>query len=79
MNPLPGRIIEVYNEGANRIGVVEFDGKRRAIYLTLVPEAQAGDYVRFHAGFAIERTRGERRSTSSSGTERRARKAESRP
>ena len=58
MNPLPGRITEVYNEGANRIGVVEFDGKRRAIYLTLVPEAQAGDYVRFHAGFATERTRG---------------------
>jgi CRP/FNR family transcriptional regulator, cyclic AMP receptor protein len=56
MNPLPGRIIEVYSEGDNRIGVVEFDGKRRAIYLTLVPQAQAGDYVRFHAGFAIERT-----------------------
>ena len=59
MNPtLPGRIIEVYNEDANRIGVVEFDGKRRAIYLTQVPDAQAGDYVRFHAGFAIERTKG---------------------
>jgi hydrogenase maturation factor len=58
MNPLPNRIIEVYNEGYNRIGVVEFDGKRRAIYLSLVPEAQAGDYVRFHAGFAIERTEG---------------------
>lgn len=56
MNPLPGRIIEIHNEGDNRIGVVEFDGKRRAIYLSLVPEAQVGDYVRFHAGFAIERT-----------------------
>lgn len=55
MNPLPGRIIEIHNEGDNRIGVVEFDGKRRAIYLSLVPEAQVGDYVRFHAGFAIER------------------------
>jgi len=56
MNPLPGRIIEIHNESDNRIGVVEFDGKRRAIYLSLVPEAQVGDYVRFHAGFAIERT-----------------------
>src|ERR1039457_4008954 len=55
MNPVPGRIIEVYNEGSNRIGHVEFDGKRRAIYLNLVPEAQVGDYVRFHAGFAIDR------------------------
>lgn len=56
MNALPGRIIEIHDEGDNRIGVVEFDGKRRAIYLSLVPEAQIGDYVRFHAGFAIERT-----------------------
>jgi hydrogenase assembly chaperone HypC/HupF len=57
MNPLPGRIIEIYNEESNRIGLVEFDGKRRAIYLSLVPEAQIGDDVLFHAGFAIERVK----------------------
>ena len=57
MNPLPGRIVEIYNENANRIGVVEFNGKRRAIYLSLVPEAQVGDDVLFHAGFAIERVK----------------------
>jgi hydrogenase maturation factor len=56
MNPLPGRIIEINNEGDNRIGLIEYDGKRRAIYLSLVPEAQVGDYVQFHAGFAIELT-----------------------
>jgi CRP/FNR family cyclic AMP-dependent transcriptional regulator len=56
MNSLPGRIIEIHKEGDNRIGLVEFDGKRRAIYLSLVPDAQIGDYVRFHAGLAIERT-----------------------
>jgi len=49
-----GRIVEIYKEGANRIGLVEFDGKRRAIYLTLIPSAQAGDEVLFHAGFATE-------------------------
>ena len=52
---LPGKILEEHNEGNSRIGLVEFGGKRRAIYLNLVPEAQVGDYVRFHAGFAIER------------------------
>jgi CRP-like cAMP-binding protein len=55
MNPIPGRIIEVYTEGSHRIGLVEFDGKRRAIYLSLVPEAQVGDDVLFPAGFATER------------------------
>jgi CRP/FNR family cyclic AMP-dependent transcriptional regulator len=54
--PVPGKIIEVRREGVdNRIGIVEFDGKRRAIYLNLVPDAQLGDYVQFHAGFATER------------------------
>jgi len=57
MNPLPGRIIEIHNEESNRIGLVEFNGKRRAIYLSLVPEAQVGDEVLFHAGFAIERVK----------------------
>ena len=55
MSLLSGRIVEVYNEGNNRIGLVEFDGRRRAIYLSLVPDAQVGDDVRFHAGFATER------------------------
>jgi hydrogenase maturation factor len=54
ISPLPGKILEAYNEGDNRIGLVEFGGKRRAIYLNLVPEARVGDYVRFRAGFATE-------------------------
>jgi hydrogenase maturation factor len=54
-SPLPGKILEVYTDGDNRIGLVEFGGKRRAIYLSLVPEAQVGDHVRFRAGFATER------------------------
>jgi CRP/FNR family cyclic AMP-dependent transcriptional regulator len=52
---LPGKILEVYSEGDNRTGLVEFGGKRRVIYLNLVPEVQVGDYVRFRAGFATER------------------------
>jgi hydrogenase maturation factor len=55
ISPLLGKILEEYSEGSNRIGLVEFDGKRRPIYLYLVPEAHAGDFVRFHAGFATER------------------------
>jgi hydrogenase maturation factor len=53
-SPEPGKILDTYNENGNRMGLVEFDGKRRAIYLNLVPEAQVGDTVQFHAGFATE-------------------------
>jgi len=63
ISPLPGKILESYNEGNNRIGLVQFGGKRRAIYLNLVPEAQVGDYVRFRAGFATERVNAEESSS----------------
>jgi CRP-like cAMP-binding protein/hydrogenase maturation factor len=54
---MQGTIIEIRQEGANRVGLVEFDGKRRAVYLTLIPSAAVGDEVLFHAGFATERIR----------------------
>jgi CRP/FNR family transcriptional regulator, cyclic AMP receptor protein len=49
-----GRIVEAHSESDNRVGLVEFEGKRRTVYLNLVPEAAIGDCVGFHAGFATE-------------------------
>jgi hydrogenase maturation factor len=49
-----GRIVAEHTEDNNRIGLVEFERKRRTVYLNLVPEAAVGDCVRFHAGFATE-------------------------
>ena len=34
-------------------GVAEVDGVRRQISLMFLPEAEAGDYVLVHAGYAI--------------------------
>lgn len=47
---VPLRLIEV--NGA--AGVGEFDGVRRKVQLTFVPNAKVGDYVIVHAGFAVE-------------------------
>jgi CRP-like cAMP-binding protein/hydrogenase maturation factor len=49
-----GKIVEESTDGMNRIGIVEFDGKRRPVYLSLVPGSRVGDYVKFQAGFATE-------------------------
>jgi len=38
-----------------RSGRVEFGGIVRSVCLDFVPEAQAGDYVVVHVGFAISR------------------------
>jgi hydrogenase maturation factor len=52
--PQNGQIVEESTDGVNRIGVVEFGGKRRSVYLSLVPGARIGDHVKFQAGFATE-------------------------
>ena len=58
MSSATGKILVESTDGENRVGVVEFDGKRRSIYLNLVPDAHSGDYVKFRAGFATERVDG---------------------
>jgi hydrogenase expression/formation protein HypC len=52
---VPGKIVEVANVGISRIAKVQFGGVSRQIYLDFVPEAQPGDYVVVHVGFAISR------------------------
>ena len=51
---VPGKIVAT-EEGLLRMGTVDFDGSRMEICLAYVPEAQEGDYVLVHAGFALTR------------------------
>ncbi len=52
---VPGRIIEVQETGLMRMGRVDFGGVTREVSLAYVPEAQVGDWVIVHVGFAISR------------------------
>lgn len=52
---VPGRIVEISGEGELRMGKVDFAGVQRQACLAYVPEAQLGDYVLVHVGFAISR------------------------
>ncbi|MUN39657.1 HypC/HybG/HupF family hydrogenase formation chaperone [Actinomadura litoris] len=49
---IPGRVIEVHGEDP-RMGVVDFDGVRREVCLAFAPDADVGQYVIVHVGFAI--------------------------
>lgn len=42
-------------EKNNSIGIVEMEGLRQEISLQLLENAEVGDYLIVHAGFAIER------------------------
>ena len=50
---VPGKLVEEQSLGDNRLGIVQFGGIRRSVYLDFVPEAHVGDYVLVHVGFAI--------------------------
>jgi len=52
---VPGKLIETELIGDNRLGVVQFGGIKRSVFLDFVPEAQVGDFVLVHVGFAISR------------------------
>jgi len=46
---IPMRVIECSEFG----GVAEIDGVRRQVSMMYVPDAEVGDWVLVHAGFAI--------------------------
>jgi hydrogenase expression/formation protein HypC len=52
---VPGKIECITGEDLARMARVNFSGVVREISLAYVPEAQIGDYVLVHVGFAISR------------------------
>ena len=53
---VPGRVLEIEpNSLGITMGKVSFGGIAKEVCLAYVPEAQVGDYVIVHAGFAISR------------------------
>ncbi len=53
---VPGKIVQIdENQSALPMGRVNFGGILKDVCLAYVPEAQVGDYVVVHVGFAISR------------------------
>lgn len=52
---IPGKLIAITSQldETFRVGKVSFDGIIKEVSLTLVPEANVGDYVLVHVGAAI--------------------------
>lgn len=51
---VPGQVVTI-DDDSFRTGAVSFAGIIKSVSLAMVPDAQAGDYVIVHAGFAISR------------------------
>ncbi len=52
---IPGKLIEKYEKEGILTGKVQFGGITREACLDFLPEAQVGEYVLVHVGFAISR------------------------
>jgi hydrogenase expression/formation protein HypC len=52
---IPGKVLSKQNIGGVDVGQVQFGGITRQVALGFVPEAEVGDYVMVHVGFAISR------------------------
>ena len=50
---IPGKITQIYEDGSLLMGKVDFGGVLKEVCLDYVPEAQTGQYVLIHVGFAI--------------------------
>jgi hydrogenase expression/formation protein HypC len=52
---VPGKILSVTEgeDALDRRGTVDFQGSRVEASLAMTPDAQAGDWVLVHAGFAL--------------------------
>lgn len=49
---IPARVIQIGEQG---LGLVELGGVVREASFMLLPDAQLGDYVLLHAGYALQR------------------------
>jgi hydrogenase expression/formation protein HypC len=53
---IPGRVVELRDDRALRMGLVDFGGVRREVCLAYVAhDVGIGDYVIVHVGFAISK------------------------
>lgn len=52
---VPGKILSMTGDELERIAKVSFGGVVKEISMAYVPEAEVGDYVIVHVGFAISK------------------------
>jgi hydrogenase expression/formation protein HypC len=52
---IPGKLVEIRQQDNLPMGKVDFGGILKEVCLAYTPEAQLGDYVLVHVGFAISR------------------------
>src|SRR4029078_12024809 len=67
---VPRRIISIEDRDGTLMSVVDFGGIKKDVCLQYIPDAQVGEYVVVHVGFAIQRLDEESAIQTLAGSER---------
>ncbi len=51
---IPGKILSKFDENGLPMGKIDFSGTQNTACLSYTPEAEVGNYVIVHAGFALQ-------------------------
>jgi len=52
---IPGKVVETFEEHDILMGKVSFDGVMKKVCFAHVPDAEPGEYVLVHVGFALSK------------------------
>jgi len=53
--PVPGKILSIEDRDGTPMSIVDFGGIKKDVCLQYIPDAEVGQYVVVHVGFAIQR------------------------
>ena len=51
---IPGKVLEKFEENGLPMGLIDYSGARNTACLAYTPEAEVGNFVIVHAGFALQ-------------------------
>jgi hydrogenase expression/formation protein HypC len=51
---VPGKVVEISGEGMERFATVEVGSQVRLVSLIMLPEAELGEWILFHTGYALQ-------------------------
>ena len=52
---VPGKIVNVEDRDGTLMSIVDFGGIKKDVCLQYIPDAEVGEYVVVHVGFALQR------------------------
>ncbi len=51
---VPGKVVAIEGEGLDKRATVEVGGQQRRVSLVMLPEAEMGQWILFHTGYALQ-------------------------